>query len=144
LLLGAAVGLVAPACTDDDDDGGGGTPPAAPTEFGGVVQGTSGVAVEGATVYLIPADSVPTTTITAAGILAGTAEEFDEPLEDVVRTSGASLASEVTDVDGNFEFDPVDDGSYYVFVQPDAADLEHIPGGSACRGHSRKARCGAS
>jgi predicted CXXCH cytochrome family protein len=122
--------LAAGGC-DDDDDGG---PPKVPSDaFAGVVTDTAGLPVEGALVYLVPADDVSTDPITAAGVLAGTVEDFDEPLEDLVAGAGATMDSVVTDAGGGFRFRPLVDGRYFVYVEPGAADGEHLPGGSLCR-----------
>jgi hypothetical protein len=99
----------------------------------GTVTGPSGVAVVGATVYLVPSTAVPTEEITSAGVLARTTLAIDEPLEDAVANAGASFPKAVTDADGAYQFDEIPDGRYFLFVKPSSTDPEHLPGGSLCR-----------
>jgi len=91
------------------------------------------VAVAGATVYLIPTSSVSTAEITGAGVLAGSTLGFDEPLEDAVANSGTTFARVTTSSNGDYRFDNVADGKFFVYVAPGMNDLEHFPGGSLCR-----------
>lgn len=99
--------------------------------FHGEVVGTAGEAIAGATVYLVPAFSVPTTPITAAAMRSGASESYDEPLEDLVAASGAGFTQAVTGANGRFRIDVVPDGRYFVYVEP--AGSEYLPGGSWCR-----------
>jgi hypothetical protein len=101
--------------------------------LGGTVTGTSGLPIAGATIYLVPASAVSTEEITGAGILAGTTEGFDEPLEDAVAAGSASFTQAVTDDGGAYEIAAVGDGPYFLYVAPAAADGEHLPGGNLCR-----------
>ena len=130
LLLASLVSLalaVAAGCSSSSS----GTTPV--MNLKGTVTGPSGVAVEGATVYLVPTTSVPKDEITAAGVLARTTLAIDEPLEDAVANAGASFPKAVTAADGGYLFDEVPDGRYFLFVQPAVSDQEHLPGGSLCR-----------
>ncbi len=99
----------------------------------GKVSGPSGSAVAGATVYLVPASAVSTEEITGAGVLAGTTETFDEPLEDAVANLDDSFPEATTNGSGSYLFNSVPDGDYFVYVEPGAGDTEHIRGGSLCR-----------
>jgi hypothetical protein len=123
-----AAGALSVGCSSSSGESGG-----PGRSLSGVVSGTSGIPVVGATVYLVPTSAVSTEPITGAGILAGTSEAFDEPLEDAVAASGGTFASAVTDADGAYKFSKVEEGRYYVYVEPAAADGEHLPGGSFCR-----------
>ncbi|MGI9320147.1 MAG: hypothetical protein ACR2O5_01945, partial [Thiogranum sp.] len=103
------------------------------------VTDTAGTAVVGATVYLIPATDVALiaqNVITGVNVLNGEAENFDEPLEDLIRSpSSASYPQAVTDAQGVFRIPAaqVVDGSYFVFVQPAPEDTRHLPGGNLSR-----------
>jgi len=127
LLLGL-LAFAGSSCSDSDNGGSGQS-----QVFQGSVVGPDGGGVASATVYLVPTDMINTAAITPADILAGTAEDRDEPLEDLVAASGSTFQREVTDADGEFRFKTVDDGKYFVYVEPDAADTEHLPGGNLCR-----------
>ena len=128
-----ALPLLAAACSS----GGGGVPPppaAVPsTAFAGTLTGPAGELIEGATVYLVPAHLIDQTPITAADVLSGASETYDEPLEDLVAAAGADFDRSVTDGDGEFSIDDIEDGEYFVYVAPGAGDLEHLPGGDLCR-----------
>lgn len=99
----------------------------------GTVTGPSGVPVSGGTVYLVPNTAVPTAEITAAGVLAGSTVDIDEPLEDAVATQGSTFPQAVTSADGKYKIDKVPDGRFFIFVAPAYTDTEHLPGGSLCR-----------
>lgn len=116
-------------CSDGKDQPLVGTP----SPFAGTAAGVAGELLVGAKVYLVPANQVDTTPITPAGVLAGSTEPFDEPLEDLVAAAGTTFQQATTDAMGRFAIDPVADGRYFVFVEPSPADEEHIPGGSLCR-----------
>jgi Doubled CXXCH motif (Paired_CXXCH_1) len=92
--------------------------------------------VVGATVYLIPADGIDMTEITAEGMLDGTADAYDEPLEDLVRSGGAATFPQATTGDdGTFVIAKVDSTKrYYPFVAVDSATPANLyPGGNLSR-----------
>ncbi len=96
--------------------------------------GATGDLVAGATVYLVPAGAVDALPgITSPGVLAGTTEPFDEPLEDLVAANGATYSRATTAANGTFQIKKVPDGMFFVFVQPGAGDTEHLPGGDWSR-----------
>lgn len=118
--------LLFPGCKGDHD--------APLVGVGGRVVNGDGVGVPGATVYLIPADKVNTTPITAQGVLDGTSEPYDEPLEDAVASQGNTFPSAQTDASGNFFVaGALPAEKYFIYVQPAGSDPEHLPGGDACR-----------
>jgi predicted CXXCH cytochrome family protein len=124
LLVGAA------ACSSSNSS----DPTSAPsTSLAGTVAASAGGPVAGATVYLIPAGMIDMTPITAPGVLAGTTEGFDEPLEDLVAAAGAGFTQANTDATGAYRIDNVPDGRFFLFVLPGMADTEHFPGGDLCR-----------
>ena len=123
----AITGLLAAGC---DSSNGGST---ADDSLTGTVANTAGIPLVGAIVYLVPASAVSTEEITGAGVLAGTTEGFDEPLEDAVAASGTTFTQGVTDTAGAYEISDVPTGMYFVYVAPAAGDTEHFPGGSLCR-----------
>lgn len=133
LLIWIALIILAIAiagCTSSSSGGGG------LDKVTGTVVNGDGTGVIGATVYLVPVDEIDRTPITAQGILDGTTEGFDEPLEDAVNNAGAAFPQAVTDSRGRFKMDARDEGieedrDYYVFVQPN--DGEYLPGGDICR-----------
>ncbi len=104
----------------------------ASTGFAGSVSDGAGLAVAGATVFLIPTSSLNLAAISAEDLRDRSAENRDEPLEDAVAASGPDFLQDVTDVNGEFSIDgvPVED-RFYVYVEP--AGTEYIPGGSWCR-----------
>jgi hypothetical protein len=92
--------------------------------------------VVGATVHLVPATAIDTSTpITASSIYAAPfpAESVDEPLEDAIRRAGGSFPKAVTDQRGRFIIDAVPAGSFFVHVTPAATDTSHLPGGDLSR-----------
>ena len=128
VALTMAAGALGAGCSSSSGGSGDGD-----QSLSGTITGSSGVAVAGATIYLVPASAISTEEITGAGILAGTTEGFDEPLEDLVTAKSASFLQDVTDAEGNYEIETVADGTYYLFVKPAGVDTEHLPGGSLCR-----------
>ncbi len=131
LAITLAATLAAPGCFRDSKNP---ASTAVPLSFQGTVLGATGDPVAGATVYLIPSFLLSgPNPINADNVLSGAAEAFDEPLEDLVRNQGNTFVRAVTGTAGNFLIATVPDGRYYVFVQPAAADTEHLPGGSWCR-----------
>lgn len=102
----------------------------------GIVTDGQARPIEGATVYLIGSGLIDTTTITPAGILDGTAEAFDEPLEDVVNDPAklATLPFGVTNLKGQFSIKKVPANTkYFAYVVPKAGDTHLLPGGDASR-----------
>ncbi|MCY3023127.1 MAG: hypothetical protein NTW87_29475 [Planctomycetota bacterium] len=96
--------------------------------------------IVGATVYVIDSSTVNTTPITPSAILDGTAEAYDEPLEDLISVDSAKPAKEqtiskaVTNKKGQFRIRKLNrDALYYAHVVPAAADADHLPGGDASR-----------
>ncbi|HEU4727828.1 MAG TPA: cytochrome c3 family protein [Kofleriaceae bacterium] len=98
----------------------------------GSVTDTAREPVANATIYAIPAELVTWTSITASDINGATADDFDEPLEGLVDSMGASLPSTEADSNGSF-FLSLRSGNYYFYVVPDPKDPVHLPGGSATR-----------
>ena len=108
--------------------------------LGSTVVNSDGNAVVGATVYLIPTDKIDVTPIKGDDIITSPfpAEAYDEPLEDAVRADLAlptpTFAKAVTNSSGGFSLSAPDATmNYFVYVEPEVTDLEHLPGGSLCR-----------
>jgi len=103
----------------------------------GIVTDSKNRPVAGAKVYLIESSLLDTTSpMTAVGILNGTTETFDEPLEDIVRNPAraALLPQATTTKNGRFSIPRIFTASkYYTFVQPAVSDTEHLPGGDLSR-----------
>jgi hypothetical protein len=124
--------LLLAACHDRDVP-----PPSSLVEtISGRVVTAWGEPVAGATVYLVPADQVPTTPITAADVRSGAAEAYDEPLEDAVASAAASAFPRATSAaDGTFALPQVDTTrSFFPYVDPAGAQPADLyPGGSLSR-----------
>ena len=104
-----------------------------PMGLSGKVSNPAGVAVVGATVYLVPSTAVSTEEITGAGVLAQSTVGFDEPLEDAVANDGPSFTQATTDANGKYSIATVPDGRFFLYVEPAMGDTEHLPGGTYCR-----------
>lgn len=92
--------------------------------------------VAGATVYFIEGGQIDATPITAKGILDGTAEPYDEALEDVLRhpQKSAQVPKALTDAEGKFVSPTLKaDAGYFPYVVPAETDKERMPGGDASR-----------
>jgi hypothetical protein len=109
--------------------------PLEPLGVVGTVKDRSGAAVTGGTVYFVSASAVATLpAITVATVNTnGAAATNDEPLEDLIATSGASMPQAVVNADGSFVLVTLPAGSYFVTFMPALNDPAHLPGGSACR-----------
>ena len=121
--------------------------PAAPVTATLLVKDTSGSAVEGATVYAIPAadlEAIASQPITlTTGNYTAAAQKVDEPLEDLINgnytPTGSGVATYkkgVTDASGKAVITDLPAGSsdkYFVYVKPASTDTGRLPGGSLCR-----------
>lgn len=155
------IALVMAGCSGDDGSIGatGPTGPAGPEGPAGPVgpadptvptiqvKDTAGLAVEGATVYAIPAadvaeiSAVPLTL--TAGMYDADALAADEPLEDIVNGNFTPInggvenyVSGTTDANGQAVLTglPVDaTNMFFIYVAPAATDSGHLPGGSMTR-----------
>jgi len=109
------------------------------------VRDTAGLALNGATVYAIPATDVEALakqpiTLTN-GLYTADAQKVDEPLEDLINgnytpTGGgvATYKSAVTDSGGKAVLANLPaSANYFVYVKPAGADGAHLPGGSLTR-----------
>ena len=103
----------------------------------GIVTDTQSRPVARARVYFIDTTLINTTSpMTAAGILNGSTEGYDEPLEDII--ANAALAKTIpqasTNLRGKFKVSGLKTNlMYYVFVKPGTQDTEHLPGGDLSR-----------
>jgi len=104
-----------------------------PNGLAGFVRDTANDPVVGATVYLVPANDIPTDPIAVDSIANAIASKVDEPLEDTIALKGAGYAKAVTDMDGIYSIPTVGNGAFFVTVIPAADDSAHLPGGSLCR-----------
>jgi len=91
----------------------------------GIVQDTSGQAVENASVYLIPSADVEVMAKTPTEIKRDS--KTDEPLEDNLAANRDKYQKAATDKKGNFKISDVAGGKYFIYVEP--SDKEHLPGG---------------
>lgn len=110
--------------------------PATAQTVTGVVTTAWGEPVAGAVVYLVPADAVPTTPITAAAVLSGAAQSYDEPLEDAINgPSGSTFPRATTGATGSFELPDVNaTESYFSYVAVAGATPANLyPGGDRSR-----------
>jgi hypothetical protein len=92
--------------------------------------------VAGATVHLVPVTAIDLVTrMTASAIYAPPypAEAYDEPLEDAIRSRGATFPQSTTDARGDFVIASVPDGRFFIHVTPGPGDAEHLPGGDRSR-----------
>ena len=100
----------------------------------GVVTDSHSRPIVGATVYFIDSSTLDTTLITPANILDGSAENRDEPLEDIVNDAAKvkTLPKAISDKNGKFSVKGLSSASrFYAFVAP--KDTDHLPGGDASR-----------
>lgn len=98
---------------------------AAVTVTGTVADGSK-QPVAAATVYLIPAADVAALG-KSSPIDRKTNSPNDEPMEDTLAPNRDKYKRGTTDRKGNFSIAQVDDGRYFVYVEP--SDREHLPGG---------------
>ncbi len=99
----------------------------------GTVADTHGRPLVGAKVYFIPGSMINTSDISPSQILDGSAEDRDEPLEDIIRTQGATLISATTNKRGKFRARVVRDENYFTYCDPGTANPNYMPGGDASR-----------
>lgn len=102
----------------------------------GLVTDSHARPVVGATVYFIDSSTINTTPITEADIFDGTAQAYDEPLEDIVNdaTLAKALPQAKTNNKGQFAVKKLNAAAkYFAFVVPAAKDVDHLPGGDASR-----------
>jgi len=134
MLLAAAAVSFGCGSSNNNRSTGGSTNAPVGKAFKGTVVGATGDLVAGATIYLVPAGAVEALPeITSPGVLAGTTESFDEPLEDLVAANGTTYSKGTTAANGTFEIKSIPDGMYFVFVKSAVGDTEHLPGGSWSR-----------
>jgi hypothetical protein len=112
-----------------------------------IIKDTSGVALEGATVYAIPAVDVADIGTVALASSAGTytaaALAADEPLEDLINgnytPAGGGVStykSAVANSSGKAVITDLPTGTtdkFFIYVKPAATDTGRLPGGSLCR-----------
>lgn len=103
----------------------------------GVVTDTQNRPVSGAKVYFIDTTMLDTTSpMTATGILNGSTESYDEPLEDLVANVDLvkTLRHATTNAAGKFRVAGLKTNlMYYTFVKPSDKDADHLPGGDLSR-----------
>ncbi|MCC6527703.1 MAG: hypothetical protein IT373_33970 [Polyangiaceae bacterium] len=95
----------------------------------GLVSDVSDAPLAAGTVYFVPVADVvalPPTTVAVDS-------PDDEPLEDVIAANGASYQQATVGADGRYALDTLTAGDYFITFVPDAADTEHLPGGTYCR-----------
>lgn len=103
--------------------------PLAPAGVVGEVKDASGKLVHLGMIYFVPTSEVaklPATTIAKDST-------DDEPLEDVIAAHGGDYQKAAVDSQGRYRLENLADGSYFITFVPAALDLDHLPGGSACR-----------
>jgi predicted CXXCH cytochrome family protein len=91
----------------------------------GVVQDSSGQAVEKAVVYLIPSADVEAMGRTPLEVKGNASN--DEPLEDNLAANIDKYKKASTDRNGNFAVTGFPDGKYFIYVMP--SDKTYLPGG---------------
>ena len=125
-LMLPCVILVSLAC-------GGGSQTTLHTGVKGSVFDKAGVGLVSANVYLIPVVFIDyQTSITQESILNKDSKDYDEPLEDTVRSHGPKFLSATTSADGTYHINySIPTGSYYLYAAP--STNAHLPGGSRCR-----------
>ncbi|MGD0088910.1 MAG: hypothetical protein ABSE73_03240 [Planctomycetota bacterium] len=102
----------------------------------GLVTDGQGRPIPKATVYFVDSSLVNTTPITGATVLDGTAEAFDEPIEDILRNAAVAktLPQAVTDKNGKYTVKKLNANmTYFPFVVPASTDTDHLPGGDVSR-----------
>lgn len=103
----------------------------------GIVTDSQNRPLAGALVYFIETSLLNTqSAMTASGILDGSTESFDEPLEDIIRdpAKAATLLKATTNRSGKFNIKGLKSSlKYFAFVMPDAKDPDHLPGGDLSR-----------
>jgi hypothetical protein len=90
----------------------------------------------GATVYFIDTSLIDTTSpLTYGAVLDGSAEAYDEPLEDIINNADKvkTLPKAVTDAKGQFKAKLNAAAKFFAFVVPNTKDIDHLPGGDASR-----------
>ncbi|MFZ5996831.1 MAG: cytochrome c3 family protein [Nitrospirota bacterium] len=92
----------------------------------GTVQDGSGQAIQKATVYLIPAADVKAMAKRVPEIRRDS--PIDEPHEDLLARNRDDYRKATTDKKGNFTIAKIEDGKYFIYVEP--SDDEHLPGGN--------------
>jgi hypothetical protein len=103
----------------------------------GTVRNASGVILTDGHVFLVPASRVKELaqipfdlTLTPAEAAAAT---WDEPLEDVIASAPADLLSSEVDRSGQYRFESVGEGAFFIVFSPGANDATHLPGGDKSR-----------
>jgi hypothetical protein len=102
----------------------------------GIVTDSHDRPVVGATVYFIDSSTIDQTPITQAQITDGSAENRDEPLEDIVRNEekAKTLPQAKTNSKGQYSVKKLNAAAtYFPFVVPDAKDTNYLPGGDQSR-----------
>jgi len=103
----------------------------------GVVTDTQNRPIAGAKVYFIDTTLLNVTSpMTSSGLLNGSTESYDEPLEDILAnaTITKTLPQATTDARGKFKVGGLKTNlQYYVFTKPSSKDTSHLPGGDLSR-----------
>ena len=103
----------------------------------GFVRDASGMPVASGAVILVPSSAVAALAKQPLDLGLSPADvkelELDEPLEDLLDRNAAAYARAGVGEDGSYRFSDLPEGASFVVWQPDASDVAHLPGGSACR-----------
>jgi hypothetical protein len=103
----------------------------------GLVTDSHGRPIADALVYLIDSSTIDTTSsLGYAAVLDGTADAYDEPLEDIVRNAdkAKTLPQAKTNAKGQFSIKKLNaEATYYAFVVPGEKDVDHLPSGDVSR-----------
>ncbi|HEY3321075.1 MAG TPA: hypothetical protein VGP72_11465 [Planctomycetota bacterium] len=102
----------------------------------GIVTDGQGRPIVGAKVYFVDSSMINTTPITGATVINGSAEAFDEPIEDILSnaTVAKTLPQAITDKNGKYGVKSLNaSATFFPFVVPDAKDTDHLPGGDVSR-----------
>lgn len=108
-----------------------------PTGLVGFVRDPSGTLLTTGRVVLVPSAAVAELAEQTLDLSLSPDEvrtlAIDEPLEDLLDQHAAEYQSAALGADGSYRFTSLDNGAYFVVWQPADDDIDHLPGGSACR-----------